>query len=136
MRQRLFNDVEVFFQRGDRRFDFRHVAQLWRGADQAPKDDARLQILRIERRIAEFRRQVAHDGVGLPQHEVIVLQQRHQAVRVQRAVTLFVNLAERAAGVDVGIAQSQFGGAPQHLPDVVRILTTPNGQHGITPLAD
>lgn len=97
MRQRLFNDVEVFFQRGDRRFDFRHVAQLWRGADQAPKDDgegrndgrggpvhpflgggARLQILRIERRIAEFRRQVAHDGVGLPQHEVIVLQQRHQ----------------------------------------------------------
>lgn len=37
MRQRLFNDVEVFFQRGDRRFDFRHVAQLWRGADQAPK---------------------------------------------------------------------------------------------------
>ncbi|MOA22348.1 hypothetical protein D3C78_1428980 [compost metagenome] len=78
-----------------------------------------------------LRRQVADDAVGLPEHEAIVLDHRHQAVGVLRPVGRFVDHAERATGIDRFIGHTGLFRAPQRLAHVGRILPAPDLQHAM-----
>ncbi|MNE41584.1 hypothetical protein D3C80_1356640 [compost metagenome] len=96
----------------------------------AVRAGAQLQVDRLELRRV-FRHQVADDGVGLPEHEVAVLDHRHQAVGVLRPVGRLVDHAERAAGIDRFIGQPGLFRAPQRLAHVGRVLPAPDLQHAM-----
>src|SRR5690606_7228301 len=81
------------------------------------------------------RGKITHDGVRLPQHEAIVLEGRHEAVRVQAAVLRRIDHAELHAGIDALVGEPELLRRPQHLLDVDRVRPPPDAQHAQTPPA-
>src|SRR5947199_3729040 len=66
----------------------------------------RAQIGGLELGGAIFRREIAHDRIGFPQQESVLLQRRHQAVRVHREICGLVVLAKRTANIDALVCRS------------------------------
>src|SRR5215467_7557153 len=70
--------------------------------------------------------QIALDGVALPENAALVLDSRHDAVRVHVQVPLLVIAAEWAASIDTLVLQAALVGEPQHLLHVDRLGATPD----------
>ena len=72
--------------------------------------------------------EIAHHGIGFPQHIVAVHQRRHAAIGIYRQIRRLVVLAELHAGVDALIGEIEFGEAPQHFLHIDRIGPAPDGE--------
>src|SRR6266511_1273579 len=124
------------------------IALLGRRSDQAPEDrryrgrdrarrpvhpavgiGALPGVVRPERARAVLRRKVANDRVRFPQHEAVVLDRRHPAVRVHLAVEELVDDAELQSGVGALVGNLQLFERPEHLLHVDRIDPAPELQH-------
>ena len=68
---------------------------------------------------AEFGGEIAQAGVGLPQDEAVILDRRHQPVRVHREIG-GVLLGAPVRKVDVLVRHTEFVDAPHHFLDVGR----------------
>ncbi|MNV67635.1 hypothetical protein D3C71_1604430 [compost metagenome] len=62
--------------------------------------------------------EVAHDGVRLPQHEAIILNDRYATIGVHRPIFRGIDHTEGAACVHGLIIQAKLLGRPQRLPDI------------------
>ena len=96
--------------------------------------EARRQRLGVQaaRRMAGA--EVANDHVRLPQaNAVVVLDRRHERVRVERAIGGRLHDAEPAAGLRALEREPELLRAPDHLADVDRAETTPDLQHAKPP---
>ena len=62
-----------------------------------------------------------------------VLDRRHPAVGVEPAVLGRVQAAERAAGVDPLVLETELADHPHHLLHVDRVVASPDFQHGLSP---
>src|SRR5262245_56595734 len=92
----------------------------------------RAQIGGFEVAGAVFRREVAHDGIRFPQQEFILLQRRHQAVRVHRQICGLVVLAERTANIDALVWEAELANRPHHLLHVDGSVSPPDFDHRYT----
>ena len=82
-----------------------------------------------QRARAIARGQIAHDGVGFPEHEAAVVDHGHAAVGIHAAVLGRVQAAEGAAGFGQGVGQGQFAHGPDHFLYVDGTQPSPDLQH-------
>ena len=74
---------------------------------------------------AVLAREIAYDGMRLPQDESIVVDRRHQTVRIQRSILGRVIDAELHSGVDTLVADVELSAAPEHFLNIDGIRPTP-----------
>ena len=80
---------------------------------------AGLQVARVPVRIRRMPgSQIAHDGVGFPQHKVAIFDHRHPAIGVHGPVLRGIDHTKSPARINCFIVQAEFLGAPQCFPDV------------------
>src|SRR5262249_10374611 len=70
--------------------------------------------------------------IRFPQQEFILLQRRHQAVRVHRQICGLVVLAERTANIDALVWQAELANRPHHLLHVDGRVSPPDFNHRYT----
>jgi hypothetical protein len=76
-----------------------------------------------------FRSEIARDRVRFPEHEPVVFDGRHKAVRIELAVFRRVHDTVLHAGIDALAAQTELLDAPERLLHVHRIRPAPQLQH-------
>jgi len=74
--------------------------------------------------------QVAHDAVRFPQHETVVVDGGHAAIRIHRPVPGLVDAAKAQARVHPLERQTDLGQGPKHLLHIDRTGTAPKFEHG------
>ena len=112
-------------QRMDRRrADREHPVHPLAGAG------ALLRVRGLQRAGAVLGGEIAHDRVRFPQHEaVVLLERRHQRVRIHRQVERLLGAAERAADVDALVREVELADRPHHLLHVDGRVPPPDLQH-------
>ncbi len=90
------------------------------------------EIKRIKAARRVFRAEVAHDDVGLPQHKAVVVNHRHEAIRIHRGVPRLIDEAERGARIGALESDASFARRPDDLADIDRGQPTPDLQHRIS----
>jgi hypothetical protein len=78
------------------------------------------------------RREIAHDRVGLPDHQVAVDHGRHLGVGIERAVGVGLGVAELAAVIFARIGNMQLFQQEEHLLDVSRRLPSEQLDHAMS----
>ncbi|MNT49985.1 hypothetical protein D3C72_1868760 [compost metagenome] len=81
------------------------------------------------------RAQVAHDGVGFPQHSagLVVFHQRHQAIGIALQIVGLAHQPELAARVGALHRDAEFLRSPHHLAHVDGRQAPPEPQHTFSP---